>query len=94
MTGKVHIHCHDPGEEVLKGMRLACPACPFLGVNITAREIVETPDELSHTLHQKLTADGNFQLNRFKKKQRDREDISLWGGVMVIFHPKRCFLST
>lgn len=64
-------------------MRLGCVACPEMDVNLTADEIRGTPAELSHVNDIRLTADGNFQLNQYRKVREGSSEsvgIDLWNG--------------
>lgn len=60
-------------------MRLDCAICPRVGQNITVLEIRATPSVLRHVYRQHLTNDGNFQLNRYQKNNRDDSE-GIWGG--------------
>lgn len=60
-------------------LRLRCPACPEIGVNVDAEDVTKTPDDLKHTVEQRFTSDGNFQLNQYMKRRED-DDHSFWEG--------------
>lgn len=60
-------------------LRLGCPNCPTMGVNLYDDELINTPSELSHIAQQNLTNDGNFQLNQYAKSTVG-DGHCLWEG--------------
>lgn len=60
-------------------LKIHCPVCPTVGINITTLEIDLTPAILRHIYSLHSTLDGNFQLNRYAKKA-PVHNIALWKG--------------
>lgn len=60
-------------------LTIRCPACPEVGVNMAADGVLASRDQLPHTCQRRITTDGNFQLNMFRKRNSTTND-SLWGG--------------
>lgn len=80
-SGLVHENVLAGGERPnpSRDLRLRCPACPEIGVNLDHLDVRNTPFELQHTIQQWLTNDGNFQFNQYKKR-RETVDHSFWDG--------------
>lgn len=60
-----------------RSMVLRCPSCVSVGTNMMADDVLASKGDLQHTCQRRLTVDGNFQLNMYRKGHTDNKQ-SLW----------------
>ncbi|KAF8135928.1 hypothetical protein K438DRAFT_2122025 [Mycena galopus ATCC 62051] len=78
-TGQVHGIDEFVAHRRAASLALRCPACPEVGFNMTPEEMANASEEERHKYTLYLSADGDFKLQR-KKKREDPDDFALNDG--------------
>ncbi|KAJ6623247.1 hypothetical protein B0H10DRAFT_1786787 [Mycena sp. CBHHK59/15] len=88
-TGQAHGIDKFVPHRRAASLALRCPACLEVGFNMTREEMANAAEEERHKYTLYLSADGNFKLQR-KKKREDPDDFAL-NDVNTYFPPNEDF---